>query len=323
MSDFRHNDNEEKRGIPIWVHLLIISIIIIVLVFAVIRLLIWNKGRTIDTSDVDASLYEVEILDQIFTLPGEKLEGHEKDDVETILVFGNDAVTYDASETGVCGRIAEKTGATVINAGFPQSTVALKNAVYDDSYKLDLFSFFNTAMAVSSGDFKKMEMAAADFEDLQYTKSVGILSELDFNSVDTIVIYYDASDYINLRPGMNPDDLVDPVTYMGALDAGIKAIQEKYPFIRIVCMSFTFCYAYDSDGSLKNGDMVDFGNGKLTTYLQHMIDACGDTGVSFIDNYYGTIDETNSAEFLLDNIHVNQACNEHIAAHFADVIYGM
>ncbi len=322
MSDFKENNNEDKGGIPIWVHLVIVGVIAAVIIFAVVRLMIWNKGKTIDTSDVDASKFEVEMLDQIFTLPADKLEGHEKDDVETILVFGNDAVTYDASNTGVCGQIAEKVGADVINAGFPETTIALKNAQYDDSYKMDRFSFYNTAMSVASGDFSQMAETASQMDDPTYTKAVESLASLDFDKVDTIVIYYDASDYVGLRPGMNPNDPVDPMTYMGALDAGVKAIQQKYPFIRIVCMSFTFCYAYDSDGTLKNGDMVDFGNGKLTTYLQHMIDACGDTGVSFIDNYYGTIDEGNSSEYLLDNIHVNQACNEHIASHFAEVIYG-
>jgi len=323
MSDFRQNDNDERGGIPIWVHIAIICTILVIVLFAAMRLLKWNKGTTIDTSDVDPTEYEVEMLDQIFTLPAEKLEGHEQDDKETILVFGNDAVTYDSSESGICAQIAEKTGAEVINAGFPETTIALKNATYDDSYKLDRFSFYNAAMSVASGDFSEMESTAQGMDDPTYLRAVQTLSGVDYNAVDTIVIYYNASDYVNLRPGMNPNDSLDSMTYMGALDAGIRAIQEKYPFIRIVCMSFTFCYAYDSDGTLKNGDMVDFGNGRLTTYLQHMIDACGDTGVSFIDNYYGTIDETNSAEFLLDNIHVNQACNEHIAAHFADVIYGM
>ncbi len=323
MSDFRSDrDNRERRGIPIWAHLIVLGLIVGVVAFVAFKLNAWNKGFTIDTSDVDASEYDVEILDQIFVLTSDKLEGHEDDGEETILVLGNDSVTYDSSETGICGQIANKTGANVIGAGFPASTVALKNADYSEDYQLDLFSFSNVADSICSGDFSAMSSAAGNFTDSSYAKNTKTLEETDFNKIDTLVIYYDASDYINLRPGMNPNNGGDPVTYMGALSSGIKAIQEKYPFIRIVCMSFTFCYAYDSDGVLKNGDRVDFGNGKLTTYLQHMIDTCGDTGVSFIDNYYGTIDEGNSSEYLLDNIHVNQACNEHIASHFAEAIYG-
>ncbi|WP_292145609.1 hypothetical protein, partial [Butyrivibrio sp.] len=135
------------------------------------------------------------------------------------------------------------------------------------------------------------------------------------------VIFYNAQDYLNLRVGMNPDNDSDPVTFSGALNAGIKLIQEKYPFIRIVCMSFPMCYAYDSSGQLVSGDRYDFGNGKLTTYLQFMIDVSGATGVSFVDNYYGTIHEDNSSTWLLDNVHVNADCNAYMADHFVRVIY--
>ncbi len=324
MPNLRSNDNRERESsVPAWVHLVVLAVIALVIIFVVVKLSIWNKGREVDTSDVNAEDFEVEVLDQIFVLPAEKKEGHEDDGEETILVLGNDAVTYDYSKTGFCGLVADKTGATVINAGFPKSTISVKNAEYQADYPMDSFSFNNIVDSIVTGDFSRMDEALNSFtEDNTYTLSLGSLENTDFSKVDTLVIYYDALDYISLRPGMNPGDEVDPMTYMGALRSGIKKIQEKYPYIRVVCMSFTFCYAYDTDGSLKNGDRVDFGNGKLTTYLQHMIDVCGDTGVSFVDNYYGTIDEGNSSEYMLDNIHVNQACNEHIAAHFAEVIYG-
>ena len=224
------------------------------------------------------------------------------------------------SDDGVCSQIGKLTGATVINAGFGGSTIAL-GAPEGEGDTMDKFSFYNCAKAITQDNTQEVLDAAWTLGDSTLQQNAQALCDLDMNTVDTLVIYYDASDYIKLRPGMNPGDKMDPMTYMGALDSGIHMIQEKYPFIRIVCMSFTFCYAYDSDGLLKNGDRVDFGNGKLTTYLQHMIDTCGETGVSFVDNYYGTIDEGNSAENLLDNIHVNKGANKHIAAHFAEVIY--
>ncbi|SDB46785.1 hypothetical protein [Butyrivibrio sp. INlla16] len=323
MTDFRSEDkgNRNGGGIPGWVHLVILGLIVILIGYGSFRLIKWNKGRDVEQVDEDTSEYDVEILDQIFLLPSDKREGHEDDGQETILVLGNDSVTYDLSEDGVCEQIAQSTGSTVINAGFGGSTVALGTADGQGDI-MDKFSFYNCAKALTQDGTKEILDAAWTLGDITLEQHAQALCDLDMNTVDTLVIYYDASDYIKLRPGMNPGDKMDPVTYMGALDSGIRMIQEKYPFIRIVCMSFTFCYAYDADGLLKNGDRVDFGNGKLTTYLQHMIDTCGETGVSFIDNYYGTIDEGNSAENLLDNIHVNKDANKHIATHFAEAIYG-
>ena len=290
--------------------------------FAVIKLFIWNLG-TAETEGVVEGDFSVEVMDQIFLLPEDKKAMHEDDGKETILFLGNDILTYYSDENGVVEQIGSKLGATCINAGFPGSTVALKNADYSDDYAMDAFSFYNVSKAIAEGDFSQMSAVAQTMTDSNFYKHTEDLQALDMNTIDTLVIFYDAQDYINLRIGMNPDNDSDPVTYSGALNAGIKAIQEKYPFIRIVCMSFPMCYAYDNSGALVNGDMYDFGNGRLTTYLQFMIDVSGATGVSFVDNYYGTIHEDNSSEWLLDNIHVNAACNKHMAEHFAKAIYGV
>ena len=316
----RKNKNFDLSDIPVWVHITLGSIIAVVIIFSVYKLIRWNMG-TAELDKTDTGSYEVEILDQIFLLPKEKTEGHVFDDEETILFLGNDAITYDQGETGVSALVSKKLGATCINCGFPSSTVALKNAEYTDDYPLDAYSFYNVAESIVNGDYSLLDANASKFEDYTYRGSVDRLKNVDFDKVDTIVIYYNAQDYLNLRIGMNPDNDVDPITYSGALNAGIKAIQEKYPYIRIVCMSFTMCYSYDASGAIVSGDRYDFGNGKLPTYLQFMIDVSGSTGVSFVDNYYGTIHEDNSAEWMLDNIHVNAQCNEHVAEHFVNVIY--
>ena len=321
--DNQTNDNNNGSfNIPAWVYIAVLGVILAVIIFAVVKLWIWNQG-TAETEGVVEGDFSVEVMDQIFLLPDDKKAMHEVDDQETILFLGNDILTYYSNEEGVVEQIGSKLGATCINAGFPASTVALKNASYSDDYPLDAFSFYSVANAIAAGDFSQMASAAQKFEDSNYDNHTETLQGLDMNTVDTLVIFYDAQDYINLRIGMNPDNDSDPVTYSGALNAGIKAIQEAYPFIRIVCMSFPMCYAYDNNGSLVNGDMYDFGNGRLTTYLQFMIDVSGATGVSFVDNYYGTIHEDNSSEWLLDNIHVNAACNKHMAEHFAKVIYNV
>lgn len=321
------NNNEKRKftfdpsEVPIWVHVMLIGIIVAVVVFAIVKLVIWNKGTAeLDTSETGS--FEVEVLDQIFLLSDDKKAGHEYDDELTILFLGNDSITFDQGETGVASQVSSLLAANVINCGYPSSTVALKNAEFSEDYPMDAYSFKSVADSIVSEDFSLQEKYEGSFDDYTYTGSTDRLKNVDFDKVDTIVIYYNAQDYLNLRIGMNPDNEYDPITYRGALNAGIKEIQEKYPYIRIVCMSFTMCYAYEKDGSLVSGDRYDFGNGKLTTYLQFMIDVSGERGVSFIDNYYGTIHEDNSSEWMLDNIHVNADCNAYVAKHFADAIYG-
>ena len=320
-----HGRDDNQSGfsitdIPVWVHITVAVVIVAVIAFSAYKLWRWNQG-TAETEGVVEGDFEVEVLDQIFLMPPDKLALKEDDGQETILFLGNDILTYYNDENGFVEQVQKKLGANCINAGFPTSTVAMKNPVYSAEYPMDAFSFFHVANSLVNGDFADMETASTAFGDSRYDDHTEVLKNVDMTKIDTLVIFYDAQDYISLNFGLNPNNNSDPMTYSGALYAGITAIQEKYPYIRIVCMSFPMCYAFTREGELVNGDRYDFGNGKLTTYLQFMIDNSGATGVSFIDNYYGTIHEDNSSDWLLDNIHVNAACNEHMAEHFVSKIY--
>ena len=319
------DDEEERAGfnLPWWVHAIVIGVIVLIIAGSAWALYRWNTGTkiTFDQTD-DMSAYEVERLDNVFYLTSEDLEGHEDDGVNTILCLGNDAFTYVTSEKGLAAQIGTLTGSTVYNAGFPSSCVSLKNATYDSSYPLDLFSFYNVSQAIVSGDFSDMAAAAATMEDSRYSESVDVLQNIDMDSVDMIVIMYDAQDYINQRAGRDFNDADNPITFMGAYHAGLSALREAYPYIRIVVMSHTLCYAYTSEGQVVSGDTYDFGNGALPTYLQHIIDTCEELGITFVDNYYGTVDEDNAGEMLVDTIHLSDVCVEVIANHFAELLFG-
>jgi len=312
----------DLANLPWWVHAAILGTIALIIGASAWALYRWNTGEKITfTKTDDMSQYETERLDNVFYLTSEDLEGHVDDGVNTILCLGNDAFTYNSGDKGLASRIAALTDSTVYNAAFPLSCVSLRTATYDSSYPMDLFSFYNVTQAMVSGDFSDMEAAAAAMDDSTYSQSVDVLQNIDMDSVDMIVIMYDAQDYLNQRAGRDFNDADNPITFMGAYHAGLTALREAFPYIRIVVMSHTLCYAYTSEGVV-SGDTYDFGNGALPTYLQHIIDTCEELGITFVDNYYGTVDESNSSELLVDTIHLSDDCVELIAEHFKELLFG-
>jgi len=324
--DYDDEPGRRKRidfaNLPWWVHAAILGTIALIIGASAWALYRWNTGEKITfTKTDDMSQYETERLDNVFYLTSEDLEGHVDDGVNTILCLGNDAFTYNSGDKGLASRIAALTDSTVYNAAFPLSCVSLRTATYDSSYPMDLFSFYNVTQAMVSGDFSDMEAAAAAMDDSTYSQSVDVLQNIDMDSVDMIVIMYDAQDYLNQRAGRDFNDADNPITFMGAYHAGLTALREAFPYIRIVVMSHTLCYAYTSEGVV-SGDTYDFGNGALPTYLQHIIDTCEELGVTFVDNYYGTVDESNSSELLVDTIHLSDDCVELIAEHFKELLFG-
>ena len=239
----------------------------------------------------------------------------------TFLCLGDDPFSLERGEGGLSEQIAAKTGASVYNGSFTGTTIAAQFEDYNDGYILDAFSFSYIAQSLVSGNFDLMKTAASYSYDESFPENTAMLESLDMNTVDLLCIMYDASDYINKRPCDDPNDPYAIITYTGALRAGITAIQEAYPHIRIVVMSHTFCHNINEDGNFENGDRVDLGHGTLSHYLQKELDAASECGVSFIDNFYGSINEDNYLDYMTDYIHLNDAGRELVASRFVQCIF--
>ena len=313
---------KKEKQFRLNIHLILLAVIALIVIFCAVKLYIWNKGVP---SDYDPNRqttdFDTEAMDYIIPLAPDKLEGREDDGVTTILCLGDDPFSLDQGPGGLAEQIAAKTGATVYNGSFTGTTMAVQFEDYNDGYILDAFAFVNVAKSLASGNFDLMRTAASYSFDQAFPQTVSTLESIDMNTLDMICIMYDGSDYINKRPCEDPNHPNNPQTYTGALRSGIQAIQEAWPHIRIVVMSHTFCHNVNAEGNFENGDRVDLGNGTLSHYLQKELDTTSELGVSFIDNFYGSINEDNYLDYMTDYIHFNDAGRELLATRFAECIF--
>lgn len=313
---------KKEKQFRLNIHLILLAVIVLIIIFCAVKLYIWNKGVP---SDYDPNRqttdFDTEAMDYIIPLAPDKLEGREDDGVTTILCLGDDPFSLDQGSGGLAEQIAAKTGATVYNGSFTGTTMAVQFEDYNDGYILDAFAFVNVAKSLASGNFDLLSTAASYSFDQAFPQTVSTLESIDMNSLDMICIMYDGSDYINRRPCEDPNHPDNPQTYTGALRSGIQAIQEAWPHIRIVVMSHTFCHNVNEEGNFENGDRVDLGNGTLSHYLQKELDTTSELGVSFIDNFYGSINEDNYLDYMTDYIHFNDAGRELLATRFAECIF--
>lgn len=313
---------KKEKPFRLNIHLILLAVIALIVIFCAVKLYIWNKGVP---SDYDPNRqttdFDTEAMDYIIPLAPDKLEGREDDGVTTILCLGDDPFSLDQGPGGLAEQIAAKTGATVYNGSFTGTTMAVQFEDYNDGYILDAFAFVNVAKSLASGNFDLMRTAASYSFDQAFPQTVSTLESIDMNTLDMICIMYDGSDYINRRPCEDPNHPDNPQTYTGALRSGVQAIQEAWPHIRIVVMSHTFCHNVNAEGNFENGDRVDLGNGTLSHYLQKELDTTSELGVSFIDNFYGSINEDNYLDYMTDYIHFNDAGRDLLATRFAECIF--
>ncbi len=313
-------ENENKKLSFNW-HYILLGAILIIAAVAIIKLVIWNIGTQSDYDPNNlAEGYDIEALDTIIPLSDTYLEGRTDDGVNTILCLGGNPLTDGTGENSFTSLLAQKTGATVYNGGFPDSGIGAKYSAYNEGYPRDNFNLPYVAKSIAGKDFTALKSVSAGEQDERYAQAAAALESIDYDKIDTIVIMYDAIDYLEKVPSDNPNDPYEISTYTGGLRSAIETIQEAYPYIRIFVMSHTFAQCIDENGNYQNGGTVDLGNGALPHYLVKEVDVAISCGVSIIDNYYGTINEDNYRDYMTDYIHLNDAGRNALADRLAEVI---
>ncbi len=296
-------------------HFIFFIIVIALFLFAIIKFLLWSKGEDSGYNPDEISTeFDVETMDHIQPMDTSRFEGIEDDGVTTILCLGNSPFADNKGENGLAQTIAKKMNGIAYDGSFANTYQTMYNKTYQETYKPDGLSLYSIASAIASGDFSLVERVAATIGETE-VETAAMLKNLDYTTVDMLLIMYDLSDYLGNRPLYNQTDKNDVITWTGALNASLELIEEAYPHIRTVVLSMPACGA-TVDGYYIDGDKLDLGNGTIPDYLNYEMNVILANGVSYIDNYYGVITVENKDEYLVDEYHLNQKGIEAIADRF-------
>lgn len=317
------NAGKDKTLFKINFHL----VFAVVAIFAVIIMIskFWGFGRGITKEEIDAipapDNPEITVYDTFFRV--EDTAGFPADDgVTTIVCFGNAPFADDRDSSGnPCRLLAEETGAVVYNCSIPNSYMSTYSETFSTDYSMDAFSFYHLA-AAAAGDSSVLDEAVDAMGELDGDTgaAVTLLQDIDFNTVDFIYIMYDASDHFARRAICNVDNMSDPRFFAGSMISGIQLIRQAYPWIQVIVMSPAYAYDLAEDGSYIGSDSKELGSARLSTYFFYQYDACTTAEVNFVDILYGGISEDNAADYLSDNVHLNEAGRRLIADRMKEAL---
>ena len=296
-------------------HLIFFIVVIALFLFAIVKFLLWSKGEDsgYDPNEITTE-FDVETMDHIQPMDSSRFEGIEDDGVTTLLCLGNSPFADNKGENGLAQTLARKMGGVAYDGSFAGTYQTMYNKTYQETYKPDGLSLYPVISAICSGDFSLIEYVASTMTETEM-QTVEMLKNLDYSTVDMLVIMYDLSDYIDNRPLYNQTDKNDVITWTGALNASLELIEETYPHIRTVVLSMPACGA-TIDGYYIDGDKLNLGNGTIPDYLNYEMNVILANGVSYIDNYYGVITVENRDEYLVNDYHLNEKGIEAIADRF-------
>ena len=324
--DFSENaeDHPAPAGIRRFLNLHVLFALIFVIVIGLLGYRLTHWGQRISQSEIfkDGQGTYDDSWDSILPLTDENGQ-MVINDASNIVVFGNAPFADDRdSSDNLANLIAGETGATVYNCSISGSYMAAQIADYDPTLDpMDAYCLYwlvNLAAGVPlDGYYERAAEALGDQNPPEAAEVINTLKTLDFNTIDTVAIMYDATDYLMGNGMYNDDNPTDPTTFTGNLEASIEVLQSLYPHIRIIVMSPTYAYAVDEDGNYVSSDMYIYNNRDvLSTYVIKECYSANLHSVSFIDNLYGSITEDNAKEYLVDNLHLNVKGRKLIAKRF-------
>lgn len=331
MNNQKHTSENTGQKKQWWQYLLSPHVLFLFLVIAIILLIVFRFSKWGNRIDVNEffkknPIYQemVESFDSMVPMTDENGSLLPSKSPHTILFFGNSVFADDRdSENNVVNQIAQRTGATVYNCSVGESFLAAGS--YDskkDPSGQDIYSFYFLTLYLTwrgkmdSFDWLESNPNANILPETQEVRH--ILETVDMDTVDTIAILYDASDYLAGHTLSNPENALDVTTFTGNLEAGLEELQRNYPHIRIIVMSPTYAFGVDENGEYVSSDTVFYDKDQkpLSTYMLQECASAVSRNVSFVDNIYGTFNEDEAPDCLTDNLHLNQVGREKVVERF-------
>lgn len=326
-----------RKKFPINIHVVLLVVVVVTIAFILYKYLSW--GQIVDPDDINtgADDYTAQSYDSI--LPLTDSEGNmvapNLDDGLSIVIFGNGPFAEDRdSADGLANMLSQATGATVYNCSVSGSYLASTRPAPDmavnpwDAFTFYWMSLFSTDLEVN--DFFADAMAALGTDAPPEAAQVhDTLAALDFDTVDVIVVMYDAADYFAGRPACSTEEIPDIQSFAGNLKVGLEILKQQHPNTRIIVMSPTYAFSdrQDENGDYISSDITRYGEDVLSTYIIRASEIAADQQVSFVDNFYVTFNEDNAADYLRDYAHLNAAGRQKVidrlvyALNYYDIMF--
>lgn len=236
------------------------------------------------------------------------------DEKKVDIVFLGDSIIGNVSyEIQGIDVVQEKTGMKVFNGAFGGACMSYREWENVELEPL-LWCMAELSEAICYEDFKaqKAGMAHGSYYGLinhitpdYYANRMDELSNIDFSKVKILVIQHGTNDYNTGTPLDNENDPYDKTTFGGALRSSLKLFQEKYPSLRIIIMTPTYCEL--GEGRTAKCYNTNYGGGTLDQFVEKEKEIAKQFGVEVLDAYHNSgIWEDNADIYLDDGIHPSQ-----------------
>lgn len=238
-----------------------------------------------------------------------------------IINFGDSIIGLTRPPKDVSTYLADKTGATVYNAGFGGCEMSTHA---DSNY--NPFSMCNLADAIASGDWSAQEAgASASGMPAYFSETVTMLENIDFTTIDIITISYGTNDWNNSTPLDNGGN-TNKTYFADALRYSLETILTAFPNLKVFVCTPIYRFFMNSQGDFvddSNTHVNSTTNTKLTDFVSKTIEVAGEYQLPCINNYEIGMNKYNRSYYFYsyDGTHPKPTGNKLIAEHIAHELF--
>lgn len=247
----------------------------------------------------------------------------EGDEKVQILFLGDSNLAYDFGDKTIPQRLEERMDVTVYNCAAGGTSAAKINSSNFFDFSFDLLCLHNLIKVMECEDHQPLLdfYADASVNERGATERMEILADIDYESLDYIVVAYGLNDYVSGRP-VYGEDPYDIISYAGALRTAIESLQRTAPNAKIIVSSITYCIFYENGAMAYDGYEKSYDGGYINEYRDaaKMV-ATEYDNVYFLDNLeLLEINRDNSTEYLRDGMHLTVAGQELYTDNLEEII---
>lgn len=276
------------------------ALILIVIAVIVVKLIIWDKSGNVELEEVEAGAFDYESLDIVFNVDQAILDSHPSDDVNDILLIGNESAASAPGGSSIVDMISRIDNTRVTSLTYYYSQVAdATNAFGNDNVSFwQCANLYDLVKALCTKDYSLQKTALENGEVVDQAFYDKLVST-DLDKIDTLIIFYDSIDYRKASVLYDPNDKYNTSTYEGALRAAITSIQSAAPHIKVIVAS-PYLHGVVNEEGFDPATMINYGNGNLSEYVMREYNIAMECCVSYCDNFFGLITEDTMLKYCDD-----------------------
>lgn len=231
------------------------------------------------------------------------------DDRVQILFLGDSNLAYGYGAGTIPEMIEKELDANIYNCAIGGTSAAKLNTSNYFENSFDLYNLYNIAKVMECEDHQitRDYFIDADWRERETAKKLIMLPNIDYDTLDYIVISYGLNDYSSGVP-LAGEDAYDEETYLGAMRYSVETIRRICPNAKIILSSITYCVFEQEGQAPEDGYVKDWGGGTIDQYRDGLkMIASEYEGVYFLDNLEDlNINQDTYRQYLADSIHLNE-----------------